>query len=88
MYCNSITDVTCPILSVIANGNVFQNGVTVGSIATYSCDDGYDLINENERMCQPSGVWSGIEPFCKSKFILLSPPSPPPSLPFSTCTVY
>ena len=35
-----------------------------GSVATYTCNTGYDLTGESKRTCQATGTWSGKEPKC------------------------
>uniref|UniRef100_T1J8N7 Sushi domain-containing protein n=1 Tax=Strigamia maritima TaxID=126957 RepID=T1J8N7_STRMM len=35
-----------------------------GSIATYTCDEGYFLIGPVQRSCQVDGKWSSTVPFC------------------------
>ena len=57
----------CSVLSAPSKGDVVLGGITVGSTATYTCDSGYVLVGESVRVCQPSGVWSGVEPFCRCK---------------------
>ncbi|XP_040035733.2 complement factor B [Gasterosteus aculeatus] len=41
-------------------GNIFGIGNTV----TYSCIDNLLLVGSEERVCQESGQWTGIEPAC------------------------
>ena len=43
------------------------DGITVGSIATYSCSDGSELNENNTRVCQADRRWSGEAPLCGSK---------------------
>ena len=39
-----------------------------GTIATYSCSPGYQLINGSSlRACGPGGTWNGTEPSCQSE---------------------
>ena len=59
-----IDDKECPTLDDIPNGSVDMIGVTVGSTATYTCNDNYQLMGASTRMCQPDGTWSGEEPMC------------------------
>ena len=40
---------------------------TFGSIATYNCFPGYNLIGVEQRTCEANGEWSGEEPTCQSK---------------------
>ena len=66
------TAVDCGTLNATANGQVSHpNGTTFGQTATYSCDTGYDLLEDITRTCQADGVWSGSEPTCISESNLL-----------------
>ena len=49
------------------NGRVSLSGTTYTSVATYSCDSGYDLMGNDTRTCLGTGNWSGGEPTCISK---------------------
>ena len=63
--------VDCGELSV-TNGRVFYSHCTAyNSVATYSCNAGYDLIGANTRTCSASGDWSGSPPTCSGKFLFL-----------------
>ena len=57
----------CGALDNPTNGQVSFNGTLFGSIATYMCNAGFDLIGNAQRMCQASGDWSGDEPVCQSQ---------------------
>ena len=45
------------------NGAVSVNGSTLGSVATFTCNDSYTLIGDATRTCQLTG-WSGSNPSC------------------------
>ena len=61
----------CDTLTKPANGQVSHTGgTTFGQTATYSCDTGYDLVGDNTRMCQATGVWSENAPICHGMFLL------------------
>ena len=47
----------------ITNGEVFTDGLDTGSVATYTCNDGYLLFGDKTRTCR-DGMWSGTEPVC------------------------
>ena len=65
------TAVNCGALNNPANGQVTHPaGMTFGRTATYSCNTGYNLVGDNIRMCQATGVWSGNAPTCHG--VLLS----------------
>lgn len=54
----------CPNLTAPANGFVtFETDI--GSVAEYSCEDGFLLANgSQQRQCGAEGQWSGEEPRC------------------------
>ena len=59
--------VVCPGLMNPDNGQVELSDMVFGSIATYSCDTGYNLNGSVTRMCMADGQWSGENPACQSK---------------------
>ncbi len=67
----------CPDLSAISNGQItytppravsvllLSNRRYGGTIATYSCSPGYQLvIGTLQRVCGQGSVWNGTEPAC------------------------
>ena len=52
------------------------NTRTVGSLATYTCNNGYNLTGENLRICVPDngviGQWTQEEPTCPRKLIVFA----------------
>ena len=60
----------CDELSDPENGNVnvtrpVDTGLTEGSVAAYTWNNGYQLIGGNlTRTCINTGLWSGEEPTC------------------------
>ena len=60
----------CSTLSNQANGQVSHTaGTTFGQTATYSCDTGYNLVGDSNRICQATGEWSGRAPTCQGIMI-------------------
>ena len=57
--------VDCGGLADPANGEVVTSGTAFSSRATYSCNDGYNLVGDATRTCQASGSWSGTDPLCE-----------------------
>ena len=56
----------CSSLESPANGSVSHPvNPTPGVIATYSCDQGYSLVGEENSTCLENRDWSGNEPTCK-----------------------
>ena len=58
-------ELTCPELKDPRDGRVEYGGVTVGSAARYSCDEGYVLVGDPARVCESDGTWSGEPPRCQ-----------------------
>ena len=42
---------------------------TGGTVTTYSCADGYELVREESRTCLVDGTWTGAEPQCRCAYI-------------------
>ena len=60
---------SCGDLAVPDSGQfVLSNGTYIGSIATYSCKEGYFLVGFEMRICQHDRTWSGLAPTCESMF--------------------
>ena len=48
------------------NGMVMMTGNSMGDIATYTCDQGYELVGAELLTCQSIGAqWSDSPPECK-----------------------
>ena len=47
------------------NGEVSWNGLSPGSVATYTCDDGHVLEGNSTRVCMDDRQWSGEPPICR-----------------------
>ena len=43
----------------------------VSSVANYNCDIGFELVGSETRTCQSGSGWSGVEPSCERKPLLL-----------------
>ena len=74
LYCTLVNNyffLDCTVLG-ITDGTVQYSTVpsasgdfTGGTVATYSCADGYELVGEeNRRTCLVDGTWVGAEPQC------------------------
>ena len=65
--------IMCATLSNPGKGQVAVNNHTVGSIATYTCNNGYNITGENLRLCEQNGTtgqWTPEEPTCSRKLML------------------
>ena len=58
----------CPVLFDIANGEVEFSSRTPGSTATYTCNFGFVLQGDEQRVCMENETWSGEPPTCLRKF--------------------
>lgn len=60
--------IDCGILNPLINGDVkLAGGSLFLSNATYSCDQGFNLMGVGTRTCLSNGEWSGSEPECIGK---------------------
>ena len=50
--------------SSFSDGVVCYNGTTASSTAVYICDNGYNLVGNEARVCQSDGKWNGSIPLC------------------------
>lgn len=43
--------------------------LTPGTVASYTCDNGYELLGPSRRVCQQNGTWTPLGiPFCGENF--------------------
>ena len=57
----------CPDLEHPARGMVIiDGGHSPGSVATYSCNGGLQLLGSPTRTCGADGKWSDEEPTCSN----------------------
>ena len=66
----------CPDLTIPANGMVTttDGATTYNSMATYTCNTGYNLNGNAMRTCEAGvggvGGWTGTDPTCISKWVI------------------
>ena len=53
------------------NGEVVFMERFVNSVANYICDIGFELDGSETRTCQSGSGWSGVEPSCERKPLLM-----------------
>ena len=60
-----VEQIVCPVLT-ISNGVVDTSppGQVFNSRTTYTCDPGYTLRGDSNRVCQEDGTWNGTDPEC------------------------
>ena len=56
--------INCGHSGMPMNGTV---GTFITSVAEFTCDDGFELIGDTQRVCQPNGTWSNMIPTCARK---------------------
>lgn len=58
--------IECPKLIAPDNGHVTVEGYNFGNVARYNCDPGYDLNDDELRVCLENQTWSGKNPQCEA----------------------
>ena len=64
--------IDCSSLPNPANGAVILNGTVEGSIANYTCDEGFSPDGPVVRMCRNDRMWSGVPPQCEGESYIRS----------------
>ena len=64
--------VTCPTLISPSNGTVLYVSRDYRSVATYTCNSGFEVIGSPTRTCQFNEMWSESEPTCERTYIIIS----------------
>lgn len=60
----------CGVPDPLPNGTVSYNRTVFGSMATYSCMEGYELTaGDPLRQCQADGEWSSTVPRCEREYL-------------------
>ncbi|XP_076085388.1 sushi, von Willebrand factor type A, EGF and pentraxin domain-containing protein 1-like [Mytilus galloprovincialis] len=63
---NCDQDITCAELTLHNGAVMYKPDRKIGSVATYSCNQGYNLANGDlSSTCNSEGEWSGPLPTCK-----------------------
>ena len=62
-----LSEFTCLRLVAPANGEVFVSGRTVGSVASYRCNNGFILVGDSSRRCVEPAGWTGSDSICQRK---------------------
>ena len=66
-----ISEILCEELGNPENGAVsLPSQRTVDSIATYACNDSFELVGAINVTCQLNGTWSAEEPRCIGMIII------------------
>ena len=61
--------INCGDPGMLMNGMVTTDGTFVTSVAEFTCDYGYMLVGDTQRVCQPNGNWSNMVPECPRKLL-------------------
>ena len=67
LFCALVVE--CKPLSKPNNGHLSVNGLSTGSVANITCDEGFDLRGSSSRTCQLNKEWSGNATICQGKAI-------------------
>ena len=66
------SEIRCPTLTALPNGQRIGNDYSLGSEIIFQCNQGYNLVGEANLKCVGSGekdaVWSHEMPECQGKW--------------------
>ena len=58
----------CPVLDAPTSGQVSHPIRAVGSVAAYTCNDGFIFVGGDiRRTCQSDGIWNGTAAICSGE---------------------
>ena len=68
-------DRICSDLASLLNGNIVYsdgtaNNRSVGTVAIYNCDTGYNLNGGKTKTCRSDGTWSVSAPTCEGEVLV------------------
>ena len=66
LMCSSSSAVDCPALEKPSDGCVEVPSLKQGTNATYSCNEGYNMMGDSSRTCDSTATWTGNAPTCQS----------------------
>ena len=66
-----IVAVSCTEPRSPSHGSRSGDDFTFGKTVSYQCDPGYKITGSRTRTCTASGTWSGNQPSCKGKNLLV-----------------
>ena len=65
---------TCASLTAPADGSISystapdeNNEYLSGTLATFICDEGFEVFGESTRMCQHNMTWTNSQPSCQGE---------------------
>ena len=59
------SEVNCGDPGIPANGDTTVSSTTLNSVALHTCDDGFVLVGQRERVCLENAEWSAPLPSCE-----------------------
>ena len=63
-----MAEVNCGPLLDPSDGTVRYNGTTLGYVAVYECNEGFEIFGAVNRICEENGLWEpAIAALCLRK---------------------
>lgn len=78
----------CAVLDAPSHGKVTVASRSPGGVATYSCDEGYEINGSPMRTCRSTGTWSDTEPACVANCVYFGGCAEIAAHAYFTCTTH
>ena len=71
LLCLLLIEIPCTTLPPLGDHMIINvTSLTLNSILTLSCSEGYELVGNSTLVCGAGGEWTGTKPNCESKILL------------------
>ncbi|XP_070554791.1 sushi, von Willebrand factor type A, EGF and pentraxin domain-containing protein 1-like [Ptychodera flava] len=58
-------EINCGPIGTLENGDVTATGSKMGDAITFTCNQGFRLVDTEFQECEENGKWSGTRPYCQ-----------------------
>ncbi len=67
IHLSCLSEIDCGRPPTVTNARASYNSTQLWAIATYSCNDGYEMEGQNTTQCTNNSIWASTLPACLRK---------------------